>query len=268
MQFIAPTDADLSPSKLTLNTNEVFKPSFFSEPEPQLLLDNHISNRGRYRFKIIETPWANNLKCVLDQRRPATVLCRQALVLEDVFIKKAIFIIFTVVFLVNLPRYIVYEVIKSDKRNQAFESLIVLPVYCILPILPFTFPTLWLVVRSFSNATVLELFEALQISKTDYEDDDEVDEFDAEAPPPTKNVHLDRGMVNGRRLKHKSSIILLKYGSCYLLFIAAVWNKFRYLLTQWDLSALPRTNNLFESLGSTTVICSLDREGTISSVSK
>ncbi|CAG8604208.1 7716_t:CDS:10 [Paraglomus brasilianum] len=238
MQFIAPTDADLSPSKLTLNTNEVFKPSFFSEPEPQLLLDNHISNRGRYRFKIIETPWANNLKCVLNQRRPATVLCRQAQVLEDVFFKKAIFIIFAIVFLMTLPRYIVYEVIKSDRRNQALESLIVLPVYCILPILPFTFPTLWLVVRSFSNATVLVLFELLQISKTDYEDDDEVDEFDAEAPPPTKNVHLDR---------------------------AAVWSKFRYLLTQWDLSALPRTNNLFESLGSTTVICSLDREGTISS---
>src|SRR6185312_15840608 len=118
MQFIAPTDADLSPSKLTLNTNEVFKPSFFSEPEPQLLLDNHISNRGRYRFKIIETPWANNLKCVLNQRRPATVLCRQAQVLEDVFFKKAIFIIFAIVFLMTLPRYIVYEVIKSDRRNQ------------------------------------------------------------------------------------------------------------------------------------------------------
>ena len=31
-------------------------------------------------------------------------------------------------------------------------------------------------------------------SKAEYEDD-EVDEFDAEAPPHTKNVHLDRSAV-------------------------------------------------------------------------
>ncbi|KAF7726482.1 hypothetical protein EC973_008717 [Apophysomyces ossiformis] len=77
---------------------------------------------------------------------------------------------------------------------------------------------------------------ALQISKTEYEDDDEVDEFDVEAPPPTKDVELSPN---------------------------AVWDRFCTLLTSWDNLSLTRSTNLFESLGSTTVICCLDREGTI-----
>ena len=35
-------------------------------------------------------------------------------------------------------------------------------------------PILWLIVRSYVNAILLVLFETLQISKTEYEDDDEV----------------------------------------------------------------------------------------------
>lgn len=63
-------------------------------------------------------------------------------------------------------------------------------IYTIIPLLPLCIPSLWIIARSFGNAQLLILFEALQISKTEYEDDDEVDEFDAEAPPPTKDLEL------------------------------------------------------------------------------
>ena len=96
---------------------------------------------------------------------------------------------------INLLRYILKEVVsETGHLDQAFEMLVVLPIYAILPIIPLAFPIFWLIVRSFANATLLVLFETLQISKTEYEDDEEVDEFDAEAPPPTKNVHLDSGI--------------------------------------------------------------------------
>jgi len=86
------------------------------------------------------------------------------------------------------------EVGRYHLFDQAFEILIILQLYAILPMLPLAFLILWIIVRSLANATILVLFEALQISKTEYEDEG-VDEFDAEAPPPTKNVHLDRSAV-------------------------------------------------------------------------
>jgi hypothetical protein len=74
--------------------------------------------------------------------------------------------------------------------DQIAEVVFVETIYAIIPLLPLTLPSLWLIARSFGNAQVLILFEALQISKTEYEDEDDVDEFDAEAPPPTKDVDL------------------------------------------------------------------------------
>jgi hypothetical protein len=74
--------------------------------------------------------------------------------------------------------------------EQLVEQVFWLPFLAVLPLLPLCVPSLWLIARSFGNAQLLILFEALQISKTEYEDDDEVDEFDAEAPPPTKDLEL------------------------------------------------------------------------------
>ncbi|GBB83760.1 hypothetical protein RclHR1_10430003 [Rhizophagus clarus] len=216
-----------------LEAGQLFKPSFFSDMTSKEVYEQHIQNRGRYQFVLLETPWANSLKAALNQERPDTVIHKQAQVLRNIFLYRILFIILGLAIIINLLRFII-----SRNEDQLFEILVVLPIYAILPIIPLAFPLLWLIVRSFANATLLVLFETLQISKTEYEDDDEVDEFDAEAPPPTKNVHLDCG---------------------------ALWSKFRYLLTKFDGSSLARSTNLFESLGSTTVICSIDREGTISS---
>ncbi|PKK76448.1 calcium ATPase [Rhizophagus irregularis] len=218
-----------------LESGQLFKPSFFSDMTSKEVYEQHIQNKGRYQFVLLETPWANSLKSALNQERPDTVIYKQAKVLQNIFLYRILFIILALAIIINLLRY---KISGNENSDQLFEILVVLPIYAILPIIPLAFPLLWLIVRSFANATLLVLFETLQISKTEYEDDEEVDEFDAEAPPPTKNVHLDTG---------------------------ALWNKFRYLLTKLDGSSLARSTNLFESLGSTTVICSIDREGTISS---
>jgi hypothetical protein len=171
----------------------LFKPSFFSDMTSKEVYEQHIQNRGRYQFVLLETPWANSLKAALNQERPDTVIHKQAKVLRKIFLYRILFIIFGLAIIINLLRY---KISGDENLDQLFEILVVLPIYAILPIIviPLAFPLLWLIVRSFANATLLVLFETLQISKTEYEDDEEVDEFDAEAPPPTKNVHLDSGI--------------------------------------------------------------------------
>jgi hypothetical protein len=176
-----------------LEAGQLFKPSFFSDMTSKEVYEQHIQNRGRYQFVLLETPWANSLKAALNQERPDTVIHKQAKVLRKIFLYRILFIIFGLAIIINLLRY---KISGDENLDQLFEILVVLPIYAILPIIviPLAFPLLWLIVRSFANATLLVLFETLQISKTEYEDDEEVDEFDAEAPPPTKNVHLDSGI--------------------------------------------------------------------------
>ncbi|RIA86124.1 hypothetical protein C1645_829742 [Glomus cerebriforme] len=234
MKFIYQGSSNVSFNDI-LEAGQVFKPSFFGDRTSNEILEQHIQNKGRYQFVLLETPWANCLKIALNQERPETVIHKQAKVLRTIFLYRILFIVLGLAIVINLLRY---KISRTVYLEQIFETLVVLPIYAILPIIPLAFPILWLIVRGFANATLLVLFETLQISKTEYEDDAEVDEFDAEAPPPTKNVHLDSDVL---------------------------WDKFKYLLTKWDGSSLAKSTNLFESLGSTTVICSIDREGTISS---
>lgn len=59
--------------------------------------------------------------------------------------------------------------------------------------------------------------------------------------------------------------VILSYFLYFML--DAVWDRFLSLLTKWDRLSLTRSTNLLESLGNTTVICCLDREGTIANVS-
>lgn len=174
-----------------LEAGQLFKPSCFSDMTSKEMLEQHIQNRGRYQFVLLETPWANSLKAALNQKRPDTVIRKQAKELRNIFIHRILFIVLGLAIVINFLRY---KISGTGNLDQLFETLVMLPIYAILPIIPLAFPVLWLIIRSFANATLLVLFETLQISKTEYEDDDEVDEFDAEAPPPTKNVHLDSGI--------------------------------------------------------------------------
>lgn len=171
--------------------DQVFKPSFFGVPPPAGQMEEYLRARGRHQFVLLETPLEKNMRNALTQKRPTTVLTMEAQKLERLFYHYIIWIMFALGVMVNLLRFgIRDQLVMGFPVDQLAELLVALPFYCILPILPLALPSLWLVARSFGNAQLLILFEALQISKTEYEDEDEDDEFDTEAPPPTKDVEL------------------------------------------------------------------------------
>ncbi|KAI8645616.1 hypothetical protein BD408DRAFT_360915 [Parasitella parasitica] len=227
-----------------LNTKEYyiakdqsFKPSFFGIPPPSGLMEEYMRSRGRHQFILLESPLEKNMRRALNQKRPNTVMHNESHVIIRVFYKYIIWVVLGIALLVNFLRYGVRStMINRFPADQLIEEVFTMSIYAIIPLLPLCIPSMWIIARSFGNAQLLILFEALQISKTEYEDDDEVDEFDAEAPPPTKDLELSPN---------------------------AVWDRFLSLLTKWDRLSLTRSTNLLESLGSTTVICCLDREGTI-----
>ncbi|KAI7868213.1 uncharacterized protein EV154DRAFT_432195 [Mucor mucedo] len=237
-------DTNSSKSEPPLNTKEYyiakdqsFKPSFFGIPPPSGLMEEYMRSRGRHQFLLLESPLEKNMRRALNQKRPDTVMHNESHVIIRIFYRYIIWIVLGIALVVNFLRYgLRSTLINHFPVDQLVEEVFTMSIYAIIPLLPLCIPSMWIVARSFGNAQLLILFEALQISKTEYEDDDEVDEFDAEAPPPTKDLELSPN---------------------------AVWDRFLSLLTKWDRLSLTRSTNLLESLGSTTVICCLDREGTI-----
>ncbi|GAA5795183.1 hypothetical protein HPULCUR_000537 [Helicostylum pulchrum] len=233
-----------SKSEPPLNTKEyyiakdqTFKPSFFGIPPPSGLMEEYMRSRGRHQFVLLESPLEKNMRRALNQKRPDTVMYNESHVIIRIFYRYIIWIVLGIALVVNFLRYGLHStLINHFPVDQLVEEVFTMSIYAIIPLLPLCIPSMWIIARSFGNAQLLILFEALQISKTEYEDDDEVDEFDAEAPPPTKDLELSPN---------------------------AVWDRFLSLLTKWDRLSLTRSTNLLESLGSTTVICCLDREGTI-----
>ncbi|KAJ2741504.1 hypothetical protein GGI20_005146 [Coemansia sp. BCRC 34301] len=131
---------------------------------------------------------------------------------------------------------IIYGVVGVGKRG-AVEAVVGRTAYVLLP---FACSALWLVlwiaVRIFGNACGVVLFDTLQRSKTEYEDMDDIDEFDVEALPPTKDIAVG---------------------------ISAILERMQWLWANCDYRNLSRSSNLSETLGNITVICSIDREGTI-----
>ncbi|KAG0027796.1 hypothetical protein BGZ81_005289 [Podila clonocystis] len=236
---------DTSPHirEFLLLRKETFQPALFGIPMSEDMQRRHEELQGRYTFEVLETPLERILETALDPTpRPKSLILKQLLIINNVILLRVLLAIFLLAFAINLLRYVLKEVIQLDHPTQGVEQLLVLPVYAALPLLPLSLPTLLQISKAFTNATILVLFNTLQISKTEYEDEKDVDEFDVEAPPPTKNVNIAR---------------------------REVWTRFWRLLLRWGDSGqdfddgLTRSTNLVESLGGITVICSIDKEGTI-----
>ncbi|KAF9351305.1 hypothetical protein BGX26_010654 [Mortierella sp. AD094] len=226
-----------------MKRKEIFRPSLFGVPPTEKAQTIHNELQGRYTFEVLETPLERILHTALDPTpRPKSLIQKQLLVIYKIIFFKVILSIAALAFIINLLRYVLKEVLQLHHSSNGVEQLLALPVYAALPLLPLSIPTLLQISKAYTNATILVLFNTLQISKTEYEDEKDVDEFDVEAPPPTKNVSIDR---------------------------KEVWKRFWRLLTRWGNSGqdfddgLTRSTNLVESLGGITVICSIDKEGTI-----
>ncbi|KAF9436969.1 hypothetical protein BGZ76_002420 [Entomortierella beljakovae] len=226
-----------------LRRKEIFNASLFGVPATEDAQRIHEEFEGRYTFEVLETPMERILHAALEPTpRPKSLIQKQLLVINRLIFFKVMISIAALGFIINLLRYVLKEVLQLDHSSNGVEQLLALPVYAALPLLPLSIPTLLQISKAYTNATILALFNTLQISKTEYEDEQDVDEFDVEAPPPTKNVSVDR---------------------------KEVWKRFWRLLTRWGNSGqdfddgLTRSTNLVESLGGITVICSIDKEGTI-----
>ncbi|KAG0271926.1 hypothetical protein BGZ95_000209 [Linnemannia exigua] len=226
-----------------LSRREIFQPSLFGSPPAEGWQKRHHELKGRYTFEVLETPLEHILHTALDPTpRPNSLIQKQLLVISRIIFFKVVLAIALLALAINLLRYVLKEVLQLHHPTQGPEQLLALPIYAALPLLPLSLPTLLQISKAFTNATILVLFNTLQISKTEYEDEKDVDEFDVEAPPPTKNVDIAR---------------------------KEVWKRFWRLLTRWGNSGqdfddgLTRSTNLVESLGGITVICSIDKEGTI-----
>ncbi|KAJ3296230.1 hypothetical protein HK104_001843 [Borealophlyctis nickersoniae] len=219
-----------------LEKGEIFKPSLFGTPTDPVVFRRATLNEGQFHFRVTETPLRDMLKAALNFKRPETVLAQQLNVLKVMFSRRGLWIVLAMALVINALRYGIPAASNPQRRDQATEMLLALPVYAVLPLLPLMLPTLILVARTYGNAHILSTFDALQISKTQFEDTESVDEFDA-APPPMKDLGVDWG---------------------------AVWKRFVDQLVKVDITFLARTTGLVDSLANTTVICAIDREGTIS----
>ena len=175
---------DNSTSTITLERGIIFKPICFGTNEI-------VSDAGQFYFRALDSPIAASLQASLNFCRPETVIHSQLRVLQTAFSQWIIWIVFFLSLGINIARYSrIWSL--SGHVLQGYEMLVNLQMLAILPLLPLTIPSFLLFARSFGNAQILALYDALQSSQTEFEDKDDVDEFDV-APPPTKNLVLDRG---------------------------------------------------------------------------
>ncbi|KAI8809969.1 hypothetical protein BJ742DRAFT_803098 [Cladochytrium replicatum] len=232
-QFVNVSNTNVN--TLTLSKNTLFKPSLFDSVESSGLR-NALKGKTEHRFVLLETPLKHTLTVALHPSRPDTVLVIQLRLIFAFISNRVIPLVFLVSLVVNTIRFGVKVANDPSRLTQGVEMLLVEQVLALLPLLSLSVPTWILVARSYANAQVVALLEALQSSKVEFEDEDDIDEFDA-APPPTKDITPDW---------------------------RSVWTKFINQLGKMDIEFLARTTGLVESLANTTVICSIDRDGTIS----
>ncbi|KAJ3335814.1 hypothetical protein HDU91_002016, partial [Kappamyces sp. JEL0680] len=214
--------------------DQILKPDFFgSRPFDSVPKDTRF--KELFKFRVMETPVKEIIESAVRFKRPSTITSQYIKIVETVFDKGLVWILLLLSLGLNLGR--VFLDPPSERGPLWYTMLARLQVLAILPILPISFPTIMLLSRSYANAYILTLFEALQSSKTEFEDKDDVDEFDA-APAPTKEL---------------------------VLSWSAIFRKSLDQVIKLDGTHLIRMTGLIESLSNTTVLCSVDREGTVAS---
>ncbi|KAI8899738.1 hypothetical protein BC833DRAFT_584440 [Globomyces pollinis-pini] len=196
----------------------------------------HPNSAGLFEFTVLETPLQSLMEATLGATRPKPVIEHHLSVVESLINFKFLWIVLFISLGINLLRVLLIN--TSDAIEiRYFQLLGMYQGLLLLPLLPISYPFILLLSHSYGNAYILTLFDALQSSKTDFEDKEDVDEFDA-APAPTKDLKLSW---------------------------VAIFKKFVHQMTQDDGSRLARMTELINSLSTATVLCAIDREGSISS---
>ncbi|KAI8842809.1 hypothetical protein BJ741DRAFT_528519, partial [Chytriomyces cf. hyalinus JEL632] len=215
-----------------LEKGQMLKPSAFVN-SPSSIPAHEI-----FHFKLLETPLLDTLNSMLYSRRPDSVIYHQLHVITTTLTQSVIWSIFAASLVINVFRY---AFLSNTGVRRIDEALILLSnaqfYSALLPLLPFSLPIICLIARAYGNAQIICLHEAIQASTEDFKDEENIDDFDA-APPPTKEVETD---------------------------YKALWRVFKsQLFTPHPVTASASANGRVESLATATVICSIDREGTVS----
>ncbi|KAI9500663.1 hypothetical protein BX070DRAFT_237251 [Coemansia spiralis] len=199
----------------------------------------HSAMAGRVLFLVKATPLNNHLTQISlhHQRTGRSVLQNQIRVVIRLCALRILPFFFIAALIANAVIYGVVSAKQQSHYSMGVEAILGKTVYIVFPFAcTVLWPVFWIISRIFTNSCEVVLFDTLQRSKTDYEDTDNIDEFDIEALPPTKDITVG---------------------------IGAIVDHMRWLWFNCDYRTLSRSSNLSETLGNITVICGIDKEGTI-----
>ena len=190
--------------------------------------------RAFYLFSVAETPLKGLLNQAFTEARPKAVLVRQKERIADFVRRRLVLVVFIISLIVN----IIHIAAVPGASEHWFESMLVKPAYVLLPLLAHLLPRLWWVLQASGNAYLYCLFDELQLAKKALSRDD-IDEFEFDGAPAVKDVKVDPRVVARR---------------------------FVQLLVGTETATLFRTANLLYAFGNSTVLCVLDKEGTVAKV--
>lgn len=226
---------DKAPGKLVglFMDVQVARGQSFSPSSSQQL--GNVKEGERQKFVLMETPVLKHLQATLSAKRSEPAYEKEHISITSLVLFYAIPLVAFVSLITGLIRYFT-SIPSLHSSRLAFELLAVNVSLCVLPLIPLTFAVLRLYMIDFANARVISLFDELQSSKRDFEEEDE---FDQDAPPPVKDVEVS---------------------------LRDIWEIFWNNLFSVDVRNLSRSTYLFESMADMSVLSAIDREGTLSTV--
>jgi hypothetical protein len=144
--------------------------------------------KGFHLFKAIESPLKGITKLFIDRKRPTPLMKKT----YDAYHRIIAFRVFLPIVVLGLIVNIIRVASQPTLREPIviYEAVLINQAYLLLPGWLCLLPLYRIIIRSLGSAQVISLNEALQVSKLDYIDEDDVDEFDA-APPPTQDITTD-----------------------------------------------------------------------------
>lgn len=181
------------------------------------------------KYKLLETPYLNNLRIVLEQAldRPISQLNQQKHFLSiKVFERIILPTVLALILTVNLIRLIYLETYIG--KASLVDLFVLVPISTIVPLLPLTFPLIWTLSDYYGLARFKTLFE--ECSKTGKKEENVLDEQDNE-----QITHLD-----------------------FQLYWKKIWNNFLSIL-QGKNDIIARSNNIVHVFGSLTVRYCINR---------
>ncbi|ORX80967.1 hypothetical protein BCR32DRAFT_16597 [Anaeromyces robustus] len=242
-----PCDAEYVPSERNktyipknpiLKKRQKFRPNFFEPQDVKDGLQETTFNSSLFTFELLETPIDDSIGSIFTSKRPKSPIGQQLDIIKKEIFGHFFIYNFIISLVIGLGRFL-YEIISKNINenilNIIIDFLLYRPFSSFIPLIFSPFIISVTLVHVLGNSHILFMFEQLKKSKNEYKDDENIDEFDP-APAPTKDIHVSFTDV----LKYSQSMFKTKKGT------------------------LLRSSSLLDTLGSITVICALDKEGTLS----